>query len=170
MKKSVISLLFLFCICTIKLTAQPKQMGWYFLQEGAKTKVLKSYIEKGEWSGTDIKYAVDEVLMFFDFQGTKGYAIDIDGRILEVQDISKIKKIETEGKVVKMLVEIDLSLNKKLNKENNVWLVGFNSANNTAKILLSDGNIYEIPKASYIDLKDYFLKKGSVNQIYDVML
>ena len=84
-----------------------------------------------------------------------------------IDNLDKLKKIETEGRVVKMLKTIDISLSKKLGKDNNVWLVGFNSATNSAKILLANGSIAEIPKDSYIDIREFFEKIGNQNLFYE---
>lgn len=141
-------------------------IGWYHLLPGAKTKILTVYDNSAK-TNPGISYATDEVLLVFEIKGKFAYAIDIDGRIVLIDNLDKLKKIETEGRVVKMLKTIDISLSKKLGKDNNVWLVGFNSATNSAKILLANGSIAEIPKDSYIDIREFFEKIGNQNLFYE---
>jgi hypothetical protein len=138
-------------------TTQGNKMGWYHLLAGAQTRVLDNCVGNNK---SDVYYATDEILLIFDFKGSTGYAVDIDGRIVEITDISKTKRIDTAGRVVKMVRNIDVTLNKRLTVDNNVWLVGFNPSSNSAKVLLGSGEIVEIPKDSYIELRDYFLAKN----------
>ena len=146
--------------------AQKSQIGWYHLLPGSKTKVLVSYDKNSKYT-TDLWYSTDEVLLFFESRNNIGYAIDIDGRVLQVDNMDKVKKIDTVGRVVKIIKDIDVSLNKKLRANNNVWLVGFNPAANAAKILLSSGEIVEIPKDTYIDIREYYDSLGQKNKFYE---
>ncbi len=158
MKKRLIATLLILFLNGTNAFSQENEIGWYHLLEGSQTKLLDNCVDNNK---VDIGYGVDEVLLVFDFKGTKGYAVDIDGRIVEIQDMGKAKKIQVAGRVVKMIEEVDVSLNKKFNENNNVWIIGFNSVNNSAKILLSSSEIVEIPKNSFIDLRDYFIKKNA---------
>jgi hypothetical protein len=154
-------------MCSICSTAvcQNENIGWYHLLSGAKTRVLTNYVDPKR----NVAYAKDEILLFFDFKGNIGYAIDIDGRVLEITDTSKIKKIVQPGRVVKMIKDIDISLDKTLGRDNDVWIIGFNSSANTARVLLASGEIVEIPKDSYIDIRDYYLLAGKNNKANDVV-
>lgn len=137
--------------------SQEKPIGWYHLLPGAETTLLDNLLNQNKM---DTKYGVDEILLLFDFKGSYGYSVDVDGRIVLISDVSKIKKIDTTGRVVKIVKEINVSLKKTLLPGNNVFLVGFNSVNNTAKILLASGLVVEIPKDAYIDLRSYFEQKN----------
>jgi hypothetical protein len=147
------------------------QIGWYHLLPECKTKVLIHYdkAEKNKNLTTDISYATDEILLMFDFKDNIGYGIDIDGRIVQVENIEKIKRIETAGRIVKITKEVNINLDKKLTPGNNVWLIGFNSVNNSAKILLGSGEIVEIPKDSYVDIKEYLNQIGGNSQFRPVI-
>lgn len=163
--KSVFALfacLFIFSINS--LIAQSRHLGWCHLLPNAKTKLLVNHVNPDR----NVYYNTDEVLLLFDVKGQKGYAVDVDGRIVEIQDTATIKKIDTIGRVVKIVKAINISLDKKLNRENNVWLIGFSSAANTAKILLSSGEIVEIPKDCYIDLREYFINQSKKYVVQDV--
>lgn len=146
---------------------QTKTIGWYHLLEGAQTMLLDNWVDQNK---VDVGYGSNEVLLVFDFKGQKGYAIDVDGRAVQIQDMSKTRKIDTAGRVVKLTRDIDVSLNNKLTRNNNVWLIGFNPVNNSAKVLLASGEIVEIPKDSYIDIRDQLdLKWAYVYKVKDVV-
>ncbi|MEN9446206.1 MAG: hypothetical protein RL728_718 [Bacteroidota bacterium] len=131
--------------------------GWHHLLKGAETKVLNNWADN---NNKNVFYNIDEILLVFELKGSSGFAIDVDGRVVQIMNMEKTKKINAEGRVVKMTKDIDVSLSKKFKKNNNVWLVGFNSANNTAKILLSNEEIVEIPRNLYIELSQYYLNNS----------
>jgi hypothetical protein len=166
MKRTII-LAFLVVFYQLSFGQSPKtQIGWYHLLPGSKTKILVSYDRATNFS-TNVWYATDEVLMIFESKNNIGYAIDIDGRIVQIDNMDKVKKIDTLGRVVKITKNLDVSLNKKLTVNNNVWLIGFNSAANTAKILLSSGEVVEIPKDTYVDIREYYDALGQKNKVYE---
>lgn len=139
-------------ILTTNLVKSQNSIGWYHLLEGAQTRVLSNWVDNNK---TDVWYGVDEILLVYEVKGDIGFAIDIDGRLVQILNMNRTKKVNLEGRVVKMIKEVDVSLNKKLNSNNNVWLVGFNSVNGTAKILLSTDEIIEVPKNTYIELTQF---------------
>lgn len=166
MKKSLTAIS-LACLLTPFVSfSQIKSIGWYHLLPGTQTKLLANYVQPN----SDGAYGAEEILLLFDFKGKKGYAVDIDGRIVEIQDTATIKRIETPGRVVKITKQINVTLDKKFNPNNNVWIVGFNSANNSAKVLLSSGETVEIPNDSYTDLRDYFDVMGKKYQPHNVVI
>lgn len=94
MKKYII-LTILTAFYQLSFGQSPKtQIGWYHLLPGSKTKILVSYNKATNFS-TNVWYATDEVLMIFEYKNNIGYAIDIDGRILQIDNMDKVKKIDT---------------------------------------------------------------------------
>lgn len=164
MKRRTLLILIISCALSFNLSAQKTINGWCHLLPNAKTRLLVNYINTDH----DVYYNSDEILLVFETNGAKAYAIDIDGRIVEVQDTATLKKIEIQGRVVKITKQVNISLQKKLHPDDNVWLVGFNSVNNAAKILLSSGEIVEIPSNSFIDLREYFETRNTKFEIRNV--
>ncbi|RYZ26460.1 MAG: hypothetical protein EOO10_15490 [Chitinophagaceae bacterium] len=152
----LLSFLLLLCLTS---NGQEKTAGWYHLRHGAQTKLLQNFVDQ---NSRDLRYNVDEALLLFEIKGIKGYAVDIDGRILEIQDTAYVRRITTEGRVVKMVKDVSISLSKTLGKNNNVWIVGFNSLNNSAKVQLSSGEVVEIPRDAYQEISEQYVRGSQV--------
>lgn len=156
MKKLIILLAF-FIVSNAYSQTEQFIVGWYQVLSGAQVKVIQGNsddaTQKADW--TAISYAQNEVLLAFNFSKDKYYCYDPDGRIVLVKGKASLKKIEMIGRPARIIQEVKVGLDLTLGAGNNVWLIGFNSANKTAKILLADGTVQEIPQDSVQDLKDY---------------
>ena len=158
MKKVIAIILFsLLNVGSIKSQTAETPVGWYQVLTGAQVKVIQGnsddVINKTVWS--DISYSANEVLLVFNFSKDKYYCYDPDGRVVIVKGKASLKKIEMAGRVGNILEAAKIGLDISLEAGSNVWLVGYNSANSTAKILMVDGSTQEIPQGKIQDLKEY---------------
>lgn len=149
-------------LCFIMITnaySQTEQfvVGWYQVLSGAQVKVVQGNSddanEKTDWTATS--YAANEVLLAFNFSKDKYYCYDPDGRVVLVKGKGSLKKIDMLGRPARITQEVKIGLDLSIGEGNNVWLVGFNPTNKTAKILLANGTVQEVPQDSVQDLKDY---------------
>jgi hypothetical protein len=154
-------------ICFIsKSQNQAISLGWHMLKSGAQVKVIQgnSGAVSSNYNWSQINYENNEVLNVFNVSKDKYYCYDPEGRIILVKGQSPLQKIEMQGRPVVLVEEVKIGLDKKFQKGNFVWLIGFNSSTKTASILLSDGSVIEIPQNSAQDLKEYFdLKEKSTD-------
>lgn len=157
--KNIILTASIFFIASLYSMAQDVfTTGWYMVKSGAQVKVVQGNSDDAndEFDWTTINYSANEVLIAFNFQKDKYYCYDPEGRVVLVKGKASLQKIEVTGRPVHVLEDVKIGLDAGLQRGNNVWLTGFNAANKTAMILLSDGQNAEIPQSSIQDLKDYF--------------
>jgi hypothetical protein len=132
--------------------------SWYHVLSGAKIKVVKpnSADISSKKNLSVINYGDNEVLLAFYFEDDKYYCFDPDARIVIVKGAASLKKIETAGRAVKISTSVIVNSSVTLGVGNNVWLVGYNSDETKAKILLNDGITYEIPATSITEFIDTY--------------
>lgn len=157
MKKLILLFAISFTVISTTIAQTEFTIGWYQVLSGAQVKVVQGNSDdandKTDW--TSISYSSNEVLLAFNFSKDKYYCYDPDGRVVLVKGKGSLKKIEVAGRPARIISSVKVGLDLSLDAENNVWLVGFNAANKTAKILLTDGTTQEIPQESIQDLKEY---------------
>lgn len=133
-------------------------VGWYQILPEAQVKVIlgNSSDNSNKIDISSITYSVNEVLLVFAFSKDVYYCYDPDGRMVLIKGKASLKRITLVGRPVTIISEVSIGLETKLKVGNNVWLIGFNSANKTATILLADGTKADVPQDSIIDLKAIF--------------
>lgn len=157
--KKTITLIIVAIFLAMQTKSQTTEIthGWYQVLSGAQVKVIQGNSDdvslKTDWSA--ISFSANEVLLVFNFSKDKYYCYDPEGRIVIVKGKAGLKPITATGRPGHILQEVKIGLDLVLNVGNNVWLVGFNAANKTAKILMADGSVQEIPQDFIQDLKDY---------------
>jgi len=95
-------------------------------------------------------------LLVFNFSKDIYYCYDPDGRLVLVKGKASLKKIDVPGRPAKIKEAVKVGLDVVLKADNNVWLVGYNSTDNTAQVLLQDGTKVSIPTSKIDDLKEVF--------------